>query len=121
MVEFSDTSEELAPFVEGSIVDVVDVVGIVVDVVVDVFGVVVDAVVDVVYLGFGLLRLLAILLRLLLLLKLLLNEDELKCPDPPKLPNEIPVPPSPPDETPRILPDETPVPPSPPPKLPCGR
>merc|ERR1711911_92039 len=101
MVEFSDTSEELAPFVEGSIVDVVDVV-------VDVFGVVVDAVVDVVYLGFG-------LLRLLLLLKLLLNEDALKCPDPPKFPNEIPVPPSPPDETPRILPDETLVPLSPPP------
>ena len=110
MVEFSDTSEELAPFVEGLIVDVVDVVGIVVDVVVDVFGVVVDAVVDVVYLGFG-------LLRLLLLLKLLLNEDALKCPDPPKFPNEIPVPPSPPDETPRILPDETPLPLSPPPKL----
>ena len=56
-VEFPDTSEKSVPFVKGLIVDVVDVVGIVVDVVVDVFGVVVDVVVDVVYLGFGLLRL----------------------------------------------------------------
>merc|ERR1712226_868903 len=88
MVEFSDTSEESAPFVEGSIVDAVDVVGVVV---------------DVVYLGFGLLR-----LKMLIALRL---EIPLKCPDPPKFPDETPAPLSPPP------PNEIPVPPSPPPEL----